>query len=190
MAWCLFSFTNNTLLPPVFSPRFSSLLFSLLLFSADIVVDYYFYNYAFCKDLGLSSPKVSTFMSLMKEVLLLDTSSSSTSTLPSSYAHFESLLLKHSVERPPMSMCVFTKEDVASIVEHVTNHYFRHFKLYKYAFTDRSIVSIRQVGTFGVGLETGTRGKTLGEALESGIVTWTEEGDEAMMAETDIVGQQ
>ena len=44
-----------------------------------------------------------------------------------------------SVQRPPFSIDLFGANEVRKIVEYVINTYFRHFKLYKYAFTPRVI---------------------------------------------------
>jgi len=43
------------------------------------------------------------------------------------------------VQRPPFSIDLFGANEVRKIVEYVINTYFRHFKLYKYAFTPRVI---------------------------------------------------
>jgi len=39
------------------------------------------------------------------------------------------------MQRPPFSIDLFGANEVRKIVEYVINTYFRHFKLYKYAFT-------------------------------------------------------
>ena len=49
----------------------------------------------------------------------------------------QELLVKHSVERPPYSSSVFSLAQVKDIAEYVLSTYFKHFKLYKYAFTKR-----------------------------------------------------
>jgi len=41
------------------------------------------------------------------------------------------------MQRPPFSIDLFGANDVRKIVEYVINTYFRHFKLYKYAFTPK-----------------------------------------------------
>lgn len=38
-------------------------------------------------------------------------------------------------QRPPFSIDLFSQEQLALISDYVVNTYFRHFKLYKYAFT-------------------------------------------------------
>ena len=46
------------------------------------------------------------------------------------------------VQRPPFSIDLFDADGVRKMVEYVINTYFRHFKLYKYAFTPRVYLSI------------------------------------------------
>ena len=40
-----------------------------------------------------------------------------------------------SFQRPPYSIDLFNPEQVRDITAYVVNTYFRHFKMYKYAFT-------------------------------------------------------
>lgn len=39
--------------------------------------------------------------------------------------------------RPPFSMGVFTDQDVRCVLQWGIDTYFRHYKLYQYAFTER-----------------------------------------------------
>ena len=106
----------------------------------------------------------------MKTVIDADcaTPSSESNSMEKSYARFEELLLKHSVERPPYSVGTFNREDVAAIVEHATNHYFRQFKLYKYIFTPKLMTTIKQVGCEG--LEVVKGGRHLSDAMAMDLV--------------------
>ena len=47
------------------------------------------------------------------------------------------LLVCHSVNRPPYSTGLFSVKQVKSISDYVLLSYFKHFKLYKYAFTKK-----------------------------------------------------
>ena len=62
-------------------------------------------------------------------------------SLNHSFTYFKSLLVGHSVDRPPWSVQVFSLEDVKLITEYVTNTYYRHYKLYNYAFNKRQILN-------------------------------------------------
>mmetsp|Transcript_26728 Transcript_26728/g.52678 ORF Transcript_26728/g.52678 Transcript_26728/m.52678 type:complete len:356 (-) Transcript_26728:257-1324(-) len=54
--------------------------------------------------------------------------------LAKAYTMFEDLLLKHSVERPPFSISVFSYADTKAINAHMVATYFRHLKMYQYVF--------------------------------------------------------
>ncbi|POM81723.1 Hypothetical protein PHPALM_273 [Phytophthora palmivora] len=59
----------------------------------------------------------------------------STTDFKSSFAFFQALLLTHSVNRSPKSVGIFSREEVAAIVDYITNSYYRHFQLYKCIYT-------------------------------------------------------
>ena len=101
----------------------------------EIAADFHFYNYAFCKESAFSALKTSTFLTLMCKLMLDDVAIISRHhTVKDSYDTFQSLILRHSVERPPKSVGVFSKKDVSRIHDFVVNSYFRHFLLYKFVF--------------------------------------------------------
>ncbi len=52
---------------------------------------------------------------------------------------FKDLLLRHSVQRPPASVGLFTLEEFKAVLEWGLDTYFRLYKLYQYAFTDRCV---------------------------------------------------
>ena len=56
---------------------------------------------------------------------------------------FDALLLRHSVERPPFSICCFSAPDVALLSRWVGQTYLRQLKLYQYAFGTRNELDIR-----------------------------------------------
>ena len=43
------------------------------------------------------------------------------------------------MQRPPFSVGVFSLADMAAVLEWGLDGYFRHYKLYMYAFTDRCV---------------------------------------------------
>jgi hypothetical protein len=61
-----------------------------------------------------------------------------------SFQLFKGLLLAHSVQRPPYSIGLFTFSEMKAILEWALDTYFRHYKLYMYAFTDRVLMSVEQ----------------------------------------------
>ena len=63
--------------------------------------------------------------------------------LQETFQYFKELLLRHSINRPPYSTALFTIVHVRDITEYVLNTYFKHFKLYKYAFTKRVLMNLK-----------------------------------------------
>ena len=110
---------------------------------AGVVVDFHFYNLAFCRNVGFSPAKVSTFCSIMKELLLHD-GDAVQRRCETSFDDLKALILKHSVWRPPRSDGVFSKEDVQRIAEFVTNSYYRHFSLYRAVLAKRAQLILEQ----------------------------------------------
>ncbi|KAJ3318699.1 hypothetical protein HDV06_004112 [Boothiomyces sp. JEL0866] len=53
------------------------------------------------------------------------------------YGYFKDLVLRHSINRPPISEKIFSYKEMLAVVDYVTNTYFRHYLLYKYAFTKK-----------------------------------------------------
>ncbi|KAF4657837.1 hypothetical protein FOZ61_006025 [Perkinsus olseni] len=94
------------------------------------LLDFYLMFARFCQQENLTGEKASTLLSLMKEVYsqaILHRMDVSTA-----FSLFRRLLLKHSVQRPPFSIRVFTLEEVKKITEFAMNTFFTHYKLYVY----------------------------------------------------------
>lgn len=62
-------------------------------------------------------------------------------TIEHSFAHFKDAMLAHSVHRPPFSTGLFTFQQMQLIIEWMLGSYYRHYKLYQYAFTNRVTLS-------------------------------------------------
>jgi hypothetical protein len=110
---------------------------------ADVIQDFHFYNYAFCKDNAFSAEKTSCFVSIVGRVVQAD-QGTNTGNVGDSFALFKNLLLKHSVERPPYSVGIFSPTDVGKITDYIMNSYYRHFNLYKFIFTKKTIARLQQ----------------------------------------------
>merc|ERR1712118_401759 len=110
-------------------------------YRTEILKEFHFHNYSFCKTQGFTAEKTSTFLSIMKvmfeEVCLLKLQ------MDDAFNSFKGWLLKHSVQRPPFSVGVFTFEDVKAITEFVHNTFFRHYKLWMYAYVTHRDVELR-----------------------------------------------
>jgi len=99
-----------------------------------ILIDLYYYTLVFAREHHYRQEQTSVLFSLVKR-----THEKATETPYGNVTHvfncFKENLLCHSVKRPPFSVDIFNVEEVREITEHVVNTYFRHFKLYKFAFT-------------------------------------------------------
>ncbi|TPX45562.1 hypothetical protein SeMB42_g00660 [Synchytrium endobioticum] len=101
-----------------------------------ILLDLYYYTLKFAKDKAFSAEQASALFSIVKA-----THQSCTATpfiqMDKDYANFRKLVVQHSVQRPPFSLKIFSLGDMKAVTEYVTNTYFRHYMLYKYAFSKR-----------------------------------------------------
>jgi len=86
---------------------------------------------------GFSAEKTSTLFSLMKKTH--DDMADAFLPANQTWDYFRSLLLAHSIQRPPYSVGVFTLKEVEKITAYALENYFRQFKLFRYAFTTRHL---------------------------------------------------
>eukprot|EP00928_Gymnodinium_smaydae_P015696 TRINITY_DN15812_c0_g1_i1.p1 TRINITY_DN15812_c0_g1~~TRINITY_DN15812_c0_g1_i1.p1 ORF type:complete len:323 (+),score=98.59 TRINITY_DN15812_c0_g1_i1:90-971(+) len=107
----------------------------------EILADFHYHNYSFCVSRDFSADKISTFLSIMK--ILLDESVARKMPVDQAFEFFQSWLLKHSVERPPWSVGIFVLDDIRAITDYVHSTFFRHYRLYMYAFMAHCDIDIR-----------------------------------------------
>ncbi|CAM9313872.1 unnamed protein product, partial [Choristocarpus tenellus] len=89
-----------------------------------VILDFHFFNYAFCKERRFDACATSVFLSIMKDILDEDIrTDDAASSLKTSFSRFEELILRHSVERPPWTVGLLRPEDVGPITDYVTNRY-------------------------------------------------------------------
>lgn len=110
-------------------------------FRTDILVDMHYHNYSFCVQRGFTPEKTSTLISIMK--LVLEESISQRLVPEAAFDLFKDWLLKHSVERPPWSVGVFSFDNIKLIIEYMHNTFFRHYRLYMYAFMTHCNLSVQ-----------------------------------------------
>ncbi|KAL8560048.1 hypothetical protein ACOMHN_041517 [Nucella lapillus] len=99
-----------------------------------IVMDLYYYSLQFARDNGFNREKTSTFFSIIKKTHEVATETPF-GNLEQTFRYFKELVLCHAVNRPPHSIELFNVDEVRKLTEYAINTYFRHFKMYKYAFT-------------------------------------------------------
>ncbi|XP_067389109.1 cilia- and flagella-associated protein 119 isoform X1 [Emydura macquarii macquarii] len=129
---------------------------------AGILLDLYFYTVQFSREHSFNQEQSSAFFAIVK-----DTHEACVETpLPNveeCYHYFTELLFCHAIRRPPFSIDLFSQEQLALMSDYVVNTYFRHFKLYKYAFTPqvRLDVSLSYVGMPELAVELGEAGESV-----------------------------
>lgn len=100
-----------------------------------INLDLYVHTLQFGESQKYADDKLSGLLSLVKEVHLKSVGDKL--TVQRSFELFKDLLLKHSVQRPPYSVGLYTFAEMKEIMDWMLDSYYRHYKLYQYTFTDR-----------------------------------------------------
>uniref|UniRef100_A0A5F9D5Q6 Coiled-coil domain containing 189 n=1 Tax=Oryctolagus cuniculus TaxID=9986 RepID=A0A5F9D5Q6_RABIT len=99
-----------------------------------IVLDLFHHALIFCRQQGFSLEQTSTVCALLQDLHKACTATP-LGNVEECYRYFSSLLFCHGIRRPPFSIDLFKEEQLLAVADYVVNTYFRHFKLYKYAFT-------------------------------------------------------
>jgi len=107
----------------------------------EVLCDLHYHNYAFCMSRDFSPDKIATFLAIMKRVL--EEAVERKLPVDEAFDVFKTWLLKHSVERPPWSVGIFTFDDVQALTDYVHSTFFRHYKLYMHTYMTRCDVDIR-----------------------------------------------
>ena len=149
-----------------------------------IELDMYTYAILFAKKKDLTHEQVSAFFTILKSVHLMCISTPF-DNLQETFQYFKELLLRHSLNRPPYSTSLFTIVQVRDITEYVLNTYFKHFKLYKYAFTKRVQMNLK---LSYVGVEVSPEPSQTDVAVEGegASVTAEEQGEEQLEEKKDV----
>ena len=97
----------------------------------EVLLELHLNSLYFARRQGFSAEKTSALFSIIKR----NHDEMTDAFLPpqKSWEFFKALLLAHSVQRPPHSIGLFTREDCAAITQFVLDTYYRHFKLYRCA---------------------------------------------------------
>eukprot|EP00960_Hanusia_phi_P019327 570832-Hanusia_phi.AAC.1 len=111
-----------------------------------ILVDLFYYTLQFGIDKSFTYDKLSALLSIIKQ----SHEDSMRRFLPAatSFENFKNLLIRHCVNRPPYSVGLFTMQDSAMITDFVSKGYYRHYMLYKYAFTKKTELSFSTYYTY------------------------------------------
>lgn len=107
-----------------------------------IELDLFTYAILFCKKHAFSPEQLSAFFTILKSVHCMCISTPY-DNFQDSFVYFRELLLRHSVHRPPFSTSLYSLSEGKAITDYVLSTYFKHFKLYKYAFTKRVQLNLK-----------------------------------------------
>ena len=102
----------------------------------EILLDLYTHAIIFAKLQNFSKEQLSAYFSILKQTHEVCVATPF-GNVEQCFSFFRELVLTHSVHRPPWSLEIFSPAQVETITTHVINTYFRHYKLYKYAFTPK-----------------------------------------------------
>lgn len=99
----------------------------------EVLIDFHANNFAFSCKQHFTSEKISCFLAVMDYVL--HESLRLRLSNQASYELFKGLLLKHSIERSPWSIAVFTLDDLKAMTDYVLVTFLRHYSMYLHIFT-------------------------------------------------------
>lgn len=97
-----------------------------------ILVDLYAHLIMFAKSRSMNPEKTSSLVGVLQTVH--ETSMANSLTRVASYDLLRKLIIQHSVPRPPFSAAIFDVEDVQDLDEYFLSTYYRHYKMYAFAF--------------------------------------------------------
>ncbi|WIA37628.1 hypothetical protein OEZ86_014529 [Tetradesmus obliquus] len=106
----------------------------------NIVLDLFSYTLQQGQAWGFDDEWLSCLFGIIKEVHTASVAQQL--TIERSFAFFKDTLINHSIQRPPFSTGVFSQAEMRSILDWVLDTYYRHYKLYQYAFTSRVTMSV------------------------------------------------
>ena len=102
----------------------------------EALLDLLYHALRFARSHGMTAEKQSTLISIVHR--LHSEAMKSKAPAKDAFVILEDLLIGHSVHRPPYSAAVFAVDDAKAIIDYLLTTYFRHYKLYLYAFSSRS----------------------------------------------------
>lgn len=101
-----------------------------------ITLDLFYYAVQFARRHKFKPEQISALYSIVESIHRLCVSTPYDNT-QACFQLFQDLMVCHSVNRSPYSTQIYSLEQVKLITDYVLVSYFKHFKMYKYAFTKR-----------------------------------------------------
>jgi hypothetical protein len=98
-----------------------------------VIINYFEGHFDCARKAKFTQIKMSCFLEIM--LYLIKQLLTQRLSEEKSYEIFRELLLRHSVQRPPHSLAIFTLDDVKVINDHVQDTFFRFYSMYLYSLT-------------------------------------------------------
>ncbi|CBZ51667.1 conserved hypothetical protein [Neospora caninum Liverpool] len=112
------------------------------LLQGEILCDLFLNALVFCREEAFSVAATSTFLGILKKILREAMLSKLTPI--ESFRSFKHLLLKYSIQRPPISIKVFNVRWLHAAMTYTVQTFYRHYQLYVHCFTTNTYVVFRQ----------------------------------------------
>ena len=107
---------------------------------SEILLDFYENLLSFCLKLDFTLEKISCSLAIMTNIV--QNSISNSLQIQYSRDNFKSLLRKHSIQRPPFTIQVYSHSDIVALESFAEETFFKHYSLYSYGFTPHKDVII------------------------------------------------
>lgn len=113
-----------------------------------ITLDLHYYAVQFARKHKFKPEQMSALYSIIESIHRLCISTPYDNT-QQCFQLFQDLLVCHSVNRSPYSTQIYSLDQVKLITNYILLSYFKHFKMYKYAFTKKVQLEL-QLGYHGI----------------------------------------
>lgn len=106
-----------------------------------ILLDLFYYAVLFARKNSFNHEQLSSLFTILK-LIHLHCISTPYDNMEEGFQLLEDLLARHSVHRPPYSVCLFKLHQAKLVSEYILQTYFKHYKMYKFAFTKRVLLDL------------------------------------------------
>jgi len=114
-------------------------------FQSDILKEFHFHNFAYCRRSSFNAEKTSTLTSIFKRVHTNAIVQGDLQRLPKNDARsmFGELVDRHSQQLPPYRVGVFSRDEAAAVKAYADKTFFRHYKMYVFAYVQTQELEVR-----------------------------------------------
>ncbi|XP_012718504.2 coiled-coil domain-containing protein 189 [Fundulus heteroclitus] len=99
-----------------------------------VLLELYVQTVLFCREQNFNKEQTSALLSIIKSIHEANVETPLNNS-EQCLRYCNDLLLCHSVRRPPFSINLFSFQEANCILNHIQDHYLRHYRIYKYIFT-------------------------------------------------------